>query len=66
MENTNQFSLMNFSERVQDEDLSIKFYFITNDDGELSNEMQIAHEVNFQKIQLDKNFNFSVFSGTAE
>lgn len=58
MENTNHFSFMNFSERVLDEDLLIKFYLITNDDGELSDDMKIAHEVNFiekhpVKIQLE-------------
>lgn len=55
METTNHASLMNFSERIQDEDLTIKFFLLTNNDGELSEEMKIAHEVKksffFENIQ---------------
>lgn len=49
MENSTQLSVMNFSERVQDEDTMIRFYLLTNDDGELSNDMKIAHNVRSRK-----------------
>ena len=40
-------SLANFTQRLQDEETILKFYLVTNDDGQMSENLKKAQEVSF-------------------